>query len=977
MKKILFIILFLITFGLTAFPDDTLYEYPMFDFTGGLNLKDYPDLLKPNQCREVFNLLFDDMLGLVKRKPYDRICNLPVASSVDLKGGCVFKKDDGSKYYVVQAGSDVYSCTDIDNPTWTKFNPSKLSTLYPLSYAIHYNKLWCSNGINKVFTYDGTTSTEYSFIPKGQLILSSKGRLWIGSTIDNPNNIYISDIHIDPITSDLWDTENNVFKIGFGSGQTIKAMRELNNTIYVFLESSFYGILGNAESSPDDFYIRNISVNYGCLSNNSISDYYGGINFLDKKGICHFEGSGIEIVSDNIKPDIDKFGLVNTNSKKIITTTDTDFNLGTYVNCYTSGGSIQTSTYTKTWTSVADFGTGATGSTQYIIKNDIDGEIVISTSSGLGYTKLSLYPYRLYGGGELYNGYGVHVRHGDNFLRESWNPAYGGHSWSYATDSSDDTYAALVSYNRRNCYYQFAFDSASTPVTKHVAKIRIKYQWGVFRTIDYYVTPYDPYQPSGILSFRDGWMSQNVTTNEINTCLSDLSEMVRYSGAMGRTGKEYISEPQENTIDIKNNSYYTDSSKGYPSTVIVNFTPSEGTPVGQAIALKIYDVSAWSYADSVYYSSAIYISPVYTAGGTPYYQYLQPLNYNLGIEGSSGTISFSVSSGTPNANWYSLGTDSATNSAIDGSPTVQWKAIIWTSSITVTPTIYDVTLQYIPTLVSTYTSRVFDVGTKLTSWGSFLADDEGTNVYQIRSGTWTWAVDLSTPIWSTVTSGDDITVSTNHTKVQYRIRMDTKDSVVKSVILTYFENFSSGGGSQDVASVNKNNRYLLSCSTINTYNDLIEVQDKNGAWTRYKFIPSAGFLKDDNNVYVLSSTYPVILQLDVDNGSEGNFNALWKSGDLMLNQVDKKKWLRYVFFTSEKNSGSVINFDYSVDGSTVNTRKTIDFTSYRNVPMSFEEDVIGKTFTYSVSSTNTWTNNGMLKGLKIYNKVQDLNPAEP
>lgn len=87
------------------------------------------------------------------------------------------------------------------------------------------------------------------------------------------------------------------FEIRTNDGDRIIAHRGYNGNIIVFKTGSFHKVIG---STPDDFQLVELSLEFGAVSNNAIVEYNEKLLFLDKKGIVRFDGASWQIISDDI-----------------------------------------------------------------------------------------------------------------------------------------------------------------------------------------------------------------------------------------------------------------------------------------------------------------------------------------------------------------------------------------------------------------------------------------------------------------------------------------------------------------------------------------------------------------------------------------------------------------------------------------------------------------------------------------------------
>jgi hypothetical protein len=713
---------------------------------------------------------------------------------------------------------------------------------------------------------------------------------------------------------------------------------------------------------------------YGSASQQSISNYKDFKILLDKAGLGAYNGgAGVEMLSGNLDNIISKIGIINTNYGRWTIASNTDFSTGTYSNCYNNTGTVEISSSAYKWDTTADFTPAGTGSTQCQIKDD---SVIITTQSGTGFTKLSLKPFRAYNA-NYFNENPANVFHTNSNLTESYNPGIGGYSWNNAVDGDENSYVAMVpTGHNSNCWYGFSFDSASTPVQKHLAKIRIKYQWAVY------------YGYGGFLISRPNyWTSINVNASKIETSLSDISELSSYSDAMNKTSIVDIDNPQEGSVNIKDQySYiYNDTLKGNPSVIMVNMTPAAGIPTGNELALKIYELEAWFWTDSVQYSSAVYVSPlVSSAGATGQYQYLYASD-NLSNKSttSSDTIKYYASNNGSSWTYLGLSSGSYTSfpipASLDGNTNFYWKAELYTSSITATPTIYDVSLQYATTGYATYKSKVFNVGKKITSWGSFLASYEGTSLFRVRASSRTYNLDVATlpesgaNQWAYITSGSNLSTvitSTNNAFIQIEAQLHTKNTKIESLTATWFEGGEGSGGEQDVASINYRDRYYLAYSTWASYNTDVLVFDKNGRFTRYDW-DVAGFTEFNNKLYFLSSTDNKIYQAFTGTDDAGTpYEMLWRSGDLDFGLKDLQKEYAHIYITGKKQSGSFAWLDTYVDCSTYTYRSIYcDLSADSNFRLQMSDASYGKNIAIVVRSTAPTCE---IQSINLYYKVKTL-----
>lgn len=903
--------------------DENIYSFTWSgkagDFSGALNTKSAPNLLRKDQSPQITNFSTDEKLGLVKRDGYLFIDSLPVSTTTKILNTHVLVKDDGSSFLLVHVGSSVYSTSQLGT-SWNLIKTG-LSSKYPVRFATHYNKTFCSNGINTVFSTDGFISTEYSFIPKAFYPLSADGRLWMGSTIDNPSFVYFSKINVDPVTLSDWDITENAMEFGLGDGQIIKGLDYQKGLIWPYKEHSSYGI-----RSVVNKYLA--LSDYGTVSQFSINGYGNGKIFLDKSGFYYFAGGNVTYLSNNIDNIIKGIGLISANENRISITSNTDFSTGTFSNCYNNSGTVEISSSSKNWDTNADFNPATSGSVQHQIVND---SVIINTMTGTGYVQIPLSYYTNSGLTNNYNGNSP-LNNGNNL---------------YLTDNDDSTWVAPVIWKKGILIWLNL--SHTTPTTSMgIKKIRVRLQNAIYRDLG----------NSMFYGLSDWWTSINIDRLQLDTYDSNYDNRQVLS----------FSNYDKTNYYPQNLEYIVPSSTITCTRIQLGFISNiQAQPFNYGLAWLaplIYDISAYSYTTAVNYSSAVYVSPNFTGTGvTGQYQFLSTSDNLVNKNStSSDTIKYYASNNASDWTYLGLSSGGYNNFAIpnnlDNSTNFYCKAELVTSSNTTTPTIYNMTLQYATTNYATYTSKVFSISKKITNWGSIVTEDEGTVTYQIRGATWNFGggetnlTGTESTQWTNIINGGDITLSTSNIYVQVRPHLHTKNSKVLGINLTYSENPNSVGGLQEVASTNIDNRFLFACSTWTTHNDIVFVFNQNKAWEMWDNYPVASFIKFNNNYYFASSTQPIICKMYSGNSS---VDAIWKTLHTDFEIPEKYKKLRNAYITTEPKADSFCYLEYGCDFSTFTVKTFVDLSSNlsRTKLVELQDGYFGQNFYFTISSTST------------------------
>lgn len=90
---------------------------------------------------------------------------------------------------------------------------------------------------------------------------------------------------------------DNIFEVRTNDGDILTGGRFYLNQLILFKQKSIHSFTGDA---PENFYIKQISDEYGCLNNKAACVWGDRLWFLDEKGICEFNGANIGIVGHKV-----------------------------------------------------------------------------------------------------------------------------------------------------------------------------------------------------------------------------------------------------------------------------------------------------------------------------------------------------------------------------------------------------------------------------------------------------------------------------------------------------------------------------------------------------------------------------------------------------------------------------------------------------------------------------------------------------
>lgn len=120
------------------------------------------------------------------------------------------------------------------------------------------------------------------------------------------NQMFMSGFSTAPSTvqfSDIGEPESvqpeNNFDVRSNDGDVLTGMKSAFSQLFLFKNNSFSVLQG---TDPTNFNLVPVSDQYGCISNRAIATYQNYLMFLDKKGICVYNGAMVQIASSKIDP---------------------------------------------------------------------------------------------------------------------------------------------------------------------------------------------------------------------------------------------------------------------------------------------------------------------------------------------------------------------------------------------------------------------------------------------------------------------------------------------------------------------------------------------------------------------------------------------------------------------------------------------------------------------------------------------------
>lgn len=311
MKKIVFgvLVAFIPIIGYCAdFPKGTQIEI-LNDFSGGLNTTSPKHKIPKNFSPNMLNVNISRVPGQINK----RGGFILAGSTTSLQNGRLmftFNHEDGSKEFIVSDDSQVFTTRDFKTYT---FISSGLNNAVHLCAIQARNKVWFTNGVNSVFTWDingvkqvldGTIGTPN--VPKFRFLVYYQERVFGFNTSANGSLLQWSDVVstggaiITPDSYLAWPSIN-ALNIGQGDGSVGSAEWLYRGQLQLGKERSIYTLYGNSNSS---YFARKTEAQAGVSSNESVVVLDGYTYYKGYDGIYAYDGQFSKRISDAIIPNI-------------------------------------------------------------------------------------------------------------------------------------------------------------------------------------------------------------------------------------------------------------------------------------------------------------------------------------------------------------------------------------------------------------------------------------------------------------------------------------------------------------------------------------------------------------------------------------------------------------------------------------------------------------------------------------------------
>ena len=307
----------------------------------------------------------------------------------------------------------------------------------------------------------------------------------------------------------------------------------------------------------------------------------------------------------------------------------------------------------------------------------------------------------------------------------------------------------------------------------------------------------------------------------------------------------------------------------------------------------------------IYSTSGIFTSRTFdTVISTPIWG-----SFNVPISSqTSGAVVFKVQSSTDGSTWDALvAVNNNSRPDIAAKRYFRYQLEFTSTASTMTAVVDTVSIAAAST--GTWQSAELFLSNNITDWGLFNTNQTAgagtTLTYSIRSSTYSGATSLES--WTTIASGDDITISTFGPYFQvgstFTITSATSTLSIDNITINWVEGTQAKSASAAVFQ----NRYHYGAQSLGgRINDVMYVLDSNGAWTKWDNVfPRMLNVVNQNLIMAGSSTTSGGFMYQMYNGDSdagSPITAIYETKDFDFGSAVKFKSIDKIFTVNSANN---------------------------------------------------------------------------
>lgn len=263
----------------------------IYDFSGGLNNRDFDPLLQDNESPDMCNVVLGKRGTFETRPGIIYFKNEPVVEGKSVTSIYEYIDPQGNTHFLAFAGDKLKKATqdgwalvgeDLEEGSYLEFvtNPMTGKALF----VNHNDGYWETDGneCDEVDPYEPTDDEKTEIgecaIPNDPMLIAyHKYRVWLANVSDYPDRIYYSVDDISGNTLYNYFTPSSWLRSSNPKGEGVTAIVSFKERLYVFTKSTIKVIVG---SDLDDFSMIDFDQSIGTVSSRTVWNFGDHLIFL-------------------------------------------------------------------------------------------------------------------------------------------------------------------------------------------------------------------------------------------------------------------------------------------------------------------------------------------------------------------------------------------------------------------------------------------------------------------------------------------------------------------------------------------------------------------------------------------------------------------------------------------------------------------------------------------------------------------------
>ena len=873
-----------------------------------------------NAClQEALNIYLDEDAGISRRGGFAKYNTTALTDTKSARGLWEFRANDGTEYMVVLSSQTMFQSNGQGSFSAIS-GLNGLSATQDMDCSQCLGKLWCVNGSNALFSWDGSSTQTVSGSPTCQAIDCFRNRVVQANCSGTLSQLRLSGeldgadytISAAPVST----SPASISVGGVNDGNKLTGIIGVYQDVLVLgKEDSTHGLYG---FDRRDFAMRDISREVGLVDNRSAREKQGSLYWLSKRGVEKMTGPSITRVSDPVRDLIDTIIVAGGNSRSVTDTTQTDFQAG---NLTASGpGAPMSATISPfsvvpgTWSFVDNSTETYSSGTLINVSTDSSGVVLSPLIYNLGleagtttnWTASGLNGHVLIGGNKCESNW---TYHGGNYTIRDFNST-GCVSPCTPTDPDPITSVAkIVNYNTSSVLYYRSITNDRTTTSCQEYNFDISTQT-VPMVIVFEDSTYGETLTSGIFfstSVPRGILQYGLAQDLLCTGITP--------GTTRKCNNNYLDFPFP---------YYVASGTFTSQAFDTSFSTPTWGPISAHISTNSTET-----------------------------------NLQLRSAASSDGIAFDSQ----------ISFLSGNKSPASQKRYTEYQAMFTTLSATMTPTISTVTL--IAGTTGYFISQCRNPGAPITSWGLFQCNstlNDGGITFQVSTGATCNDAIQSTSPWTSQTNNSIVNIATGP-YVAYRVLFDIDSGTETPTLNDCTINWNEGASRPSVSAEVYRERYYLaytSGTSGTVANDHIAVLDSRDQWSLHDAPNCAALGIYNRKLYCGDSgATGRVYQADSGHDDDGAaFTSKIKTKDFDFGNPFQEKILQRMYFDlagiPDQSYTIQLTPSYTLDASSdtfslPNIDLNEDYSRFLapKVPASLDYNTTGRWFSFSLSNSGT------------------------